>query len=99
MVEDGRSQYAATKAALVAMALSWAIELAPRGVTANVVAPAATQTAMLSDPQRQSVAPRVPPIGRYIQPKEVAGAVAFLLSAEADAITGKVLTICGGSSL
>jgi NAD(P)-dependent dehydrogenase (short-subunit alcohol dehydrogenase family) len=42
------------------MALSWAIELAPRGVTANVVAPAATQTAMLSDPQRQSVAPRVP---------------------------------------
>src|SRR5439155_10171975 len=39
-----RSQYAATKAALVGMARSWAIELAPRGVTVNVIAPAATDT-------------------------------------------------------
>jgi NAD(P)-dependent dehydrogenase (short-subunit alcohol dehydrogenase family) len=95
----GRSQYAATKAALVAMARSWAIELAPRGITVNVVAPAATDTPMLHDPARSAVAPRLPPIGRYIQPTEVAGAVAFLLSSDADAITGQVLTICGGSSL
>ncbi|CAN1497698.1 FabG Dehydrogenases with different specificities (related to short-chain alcohol dehydrogenases) [Rhabdaerophilaceae bacterium] len=95
----GRSQYGATKAALVAMARSWAIELAPRGVTVNVVAPAATDTPMLQDPARSVVAPRLPPIGRYIKPAEVAGAVAFLLSPDADAITGQVLTICGGSSL
>lgn len=95
----GRSQYAATKAALVAMARSWAIELAPSGITANVVAPAATETAMLSDPARGAVTPRLPPIGRYIQPDEVAGAVAFLLAPGAAAITGQVLTICGGSSL
>ena len=95
----GRSQYAATKAALVAMARSWAIELAALGITANVVAPAATDTPMLRDPARGEVHPRLPPIGRFIMPEEIAAATAFLLSAEAGAITGQVLTICGGSSL
>jgi 3-oxoacyl-[acyl-carrier protein] reductase len=95
----GRSQYAATKAALVAIARSWAIELAGRGITVNVVAPAATETPMLADPARAGVPPKLPPIGRYIQPEEVAAAVSFLLSAEAAAITGQTLTICGGSSL
>jgi NAD(P)-dependent dehydrogenase (short-subunit alcohol dehydrogenase family) len=95
----GRGQYAATKAALVAMARSWAAELAPRGITVNVVAPAATETPMLNDPARRTVAPKLPPIGRFIRPEEVAAAVAFLLSAEAGAITGQQLVICGGSSL
>lgn len=95
----GRSQYAAAKAALVAMTRSWASELAGRGITANVVSPAATNTPMLNDPARQSVMPKLPPIGRYIEPSEVAHAVAFLLSAGAEAITGQVLTLCGGSSL
>jgi len=95
----GRSQYAATKAALVAMARSWAAELAPRGITVNVVAPAATETPMLLDPKRKGVAPRLPPIGRFVQPSEVAGATAYLLSHEAGAITGQQLIICGGSSL
>jgi 3-oxoacyl-[acyl-carrier protein] reductase len=45
------------------------------------------------------VTPRLPPIGRYIQPEEVAETVAFLLAPGAAAITGQVLTICGGSSL
>ena len=94
-----RGQYAATKAALVALARSWAIELAPRGVTVNVVAPAATETPMLKDPTRANVAPKLPPIGRFIRPEEVAAAVAFLLSADAAAITGQQLVICGGSSL
>lgn len=95
----GRGQYAATKAALVALARSWASELAPRGITVNVVAPAATETPMLTDPTRATVAPKLPPIGRFIQPEEVAAAVAFLLSGEAAAITGQQLVICGGSSL
>lgn len=95
----GRGQYAATKAALVALARSWASELAPRGITVNVVAPAATETPMLKDPTRATVAPKLPPIGRFIQPEEVAAAVAFLLSADAAAITGQQLVICGGSSL
>jgi 3-oxoacyl-[acyl-carrier protein] reductase len=95
----GRSQYAATKAALVGLARSWAAEVAPRGITVNVVAPGATDTPMLHDPARGSVAPRLPPIGRFVQPEEVAALVAFLLTDEAGAITGQQIVVCGGASL
>jgi len=95
----GRSQYAASKAALVALARSWAAELLQRGVTVNVVAPAATATAMLADPARAAVAPVVPPIGRLIRPDEVAALTAFLLSEDAAAITGQEIFICGGATL
>ncbi len=94
-----RSQYAATKAALVGLARSWAIELAPRQITVNVIAPAATDTPFLHDPARQGVPPITPPIGRFIQPSEVAALAAFLLSAEAGAITGQEIVVCGGASL
>jgi len=95
----GRSQYAASKAALVALARSWAAEVVSRGVTVNVVSPAATQTAMLEDPARRSEAPRVPPLGRLIQPREIASLVAYLLSPDAGAITGQDIAICGGATL
>lgn len=95
----GRSQYAATKAALIALAKSWAAEAVADGVTVNVVSPAATQTAMLADPARQSARPKVPPMGRLIRPDEIAALTAFLLSADAAAITGQDIQICGGSSL
>ena len=95
----GRSQYAATKAALVALARSWAREVAGSGVTVNVVAPAATATAMLADPARAASAPRVPPLGRLIDPAEIAELVSFLLSPAAAAITGQDIAICGGTSL
>jgi NAD(P)-dependent dehydrogenase (short-subunit alcohol dehydrogenase family) len=96
---SGRGQYAAAKAALVGMARSWAAELAPREITVNVVAPAATETPMLADPSRSNVAPKLPPIGRYVKAEEVAAAVWFLLSPDAAAITGQQLVMCGGSSL
>jgi 3-oxoacyl-[acyl-carrier protein] reductase len=95
----GRSQYAAAKAAMVAMARSWAAELAPKGITVNVVAPAATETPMLGDPARRSAPPKLPPIGRFVRPEEVAALTAFLLSPEASAITGQQIVICGGSSI
>jgi 3-oxoacyl-[acyl-carrier protein] reductase len=95
----GRSQYAATKAALIALARSWAAEAIAAGVTVNVVSPAATETAMLDDPARKSEAPMLPPIGRLIRPEEIAALVAFLLSPAAGAITGQDIQICGGSSL
>lgn len=95
----GRGQYAATKAALVALCRSWAAEVAARGVTVNVVSPAATQTAMVADPARAASPPRLPPIGRLIQPDEIASLVAYLLSPPAAAITGQDIAICGGASL
>jgi len=95
----GRGQYAATKAALVALARSWAAEVAAQGVTVNVISPAATATGMLQDPARAGSAPRLPPIGRLIEPAEIAALVGFLLSESAAAITGQDIAICGGSSL
>ncbi len=95
----GRSQYAATKAAMVGMARSWAAELAPKGITVNVVAPAATQTPMLDDPARGGTPPKLPPIGRFVRAEEVAALTAFLLGPEASAITGQQIVICGGSSI
>ncbi len=95
----GRSQYAATKAALLGLARSWAAEVAASGVTVNVVSPAATQTAMTDDPARRDVTPVLPPIGRLIQPEEVASLVGYLLGPAAAAITGQEIQICGGASL
>lgn len=94
-----RSQYAATKAALVGMARSWAAELAPRGITVNVVAPGATDTPLLSHPARAGTPPKLPPIGRFVKPSEVAALTAFLLGADAGAITGQQIVMCGGASL
>ncbi|TDS67964.1 NAD(P)-dependent dehydrogenase (short-subunit alcohol dehydrogenase family) [Pantoea sp. PNA 14-12] len=94
-----RSQYAATKAALVGMVRSWGMELAPRQITVNVVAPGATETPMLTKPERASSAPILPPMGRLIQPEEVASLVSYLLSERAAPITGQELVICGGASL
>ena len=94
-----RSQYVSTKAAMVGMARSWAAELAPLGITVNVIAPGATATPMLQQPGRASSPPSLPPLGRYIEPSEVAALAAFVLSPSADAITGQELVLCGGASL
>lgn len=95
----GRAQYAASKAALVGLARSWAIELAARAITVNVVAPGATDTPMLRDPHRAAVTPKLPPIGRLVRPEEVAALTGFLLSDMGGSITGQQITMCGGASL
>ena len=95
----GKSQYAATKAALAAMARGWASELAPRRITVNVVAPGPTRTAMLDDPNRASVPPVVPPLGRLVEPSEVAALTRFLLEPTGAMVTGQTIVMCGGTSL
>lgn len=95
----GKALYAASKAAQSGLARSVAAELAPRGITVNIVAPAATDTPMLRDPARAATPPGLPPMGRMIAPEEVAGTVRFLLSPAAASITGQQIVICGGASL
>ena len=97
--QPGKAAYAASKAALVSLARSWAAEVIGHGVTVNVVSPAATDTPMLSDPARAGTAPKLPPMGRLIRPDEVAALVTFLLGESAAPITGQEIQVCGGSSL
>ena len=94
----GQVNYAASKAGLVGLARSLARELAPRGVTANVVAPGPVATDMtdaLPEARRAELVAAVP-LGRFATPEEVAAAVTFLASPEAAAITGAVLPVDGG---
>jgi 3-oxoacyl-[acyl-carrier protein] reductase len=95
----GKSQYAASKAALRGLARSWAMELAPRGITVNVVAPGPTATAMLVDPARAATPPRVPALGRFVEPSEVAALIAYLVGDDGGSVTGQELVVCGGASL
>ncbi len=95
----GKSQYAATKSALAGLSRSWAMELAPRSITCNVVAPGPTDTPMMVDPRRAGVPPVVPALGALVDPVDVAALVLFLGGPHGKSITGQVLTICGGASL
>ncbi len=94
----GQVNYASSKAGLVGMARSLARELAPRNITANVVAPGPItpdMTAALTDEQRAALVEAVP-LARPGTPEEVAAAVTFLASPEAAYITGAVLPVDGG---
>jgi NAD(P)-dependent dehydrogenase (short-subunit alcohol dehydrogenase family) len=95
----GKSQYAATKSALIGMARSWAMELVERAITVNVVAPGPTDTPMLNDPARQHTPPKPPPIGRFVDPDEVAGLITFLVGPHGRSITGQAIVQCAGASL
>ncbi|WP_270935937.1 SDR family oxidoreductase [Falsiroseomonas oryzae] len=98
-----RTAYAAAKAALVGATRSWAAELAPHGITANVVAPASVDTPLWQQlnppgsPRRQKILDSVP-MGRLASPEDVAQAVAFFLDARSGYVTGQTLFVCGGQS-
>ncbi|HEY3952637.1 MAG TPA: beta-ketoacyl-ACP reductase [Streptosporangiaceae bacterium] len=94
----GQANYAAAKAGLVGMARSLAQELAPRNITANVVAPGfvdTDMTAALPEDRKQAILDRVP-LHRYGTAGEVAAAVAFLAGDDAAYITGAIIPVDGG---
>jgi NAD(P)-dependent dehydrogenase (short-subunit alcohol dehydrogenase family) len=95
----GKSQYATTKSALTGMARSWAAELVDRSITVNVVAPGPTDTPMLADPARRSTPVKLPPMGRLIDPDEVAVLIGFLVGPHGRSITGQAIVQCAGASL
>jgi NAD(P)-dependent dehydrogenase (short-subunit alcohol dehydrogenase family) len=86
--------YAASKAGLMTLVKSIAVEYAREGITANIVAPALIDTELLG--ATRDLASRVP-VGRLGTPEEVAALVAFLVSGESGYITGEVVDINGGS--
>ncbi len=90
----GQTNYAATKAGIIAAAKSLAIELAKRKITVNCVAPGVIETEMTKD-LPDMVKDQIP-MQRYGSPEEVAGVVAFLCSDEASYITRQVISVNGG---
>ncbi len=95
----GRSAYAASKGAVEAMTRVLAVELAPRSIRVNVVAPGLTATPMLGDHAADPHRLAQIPMGRIGQPEDVAAAVLFLLSDDARWVTGQVLDATGGYGL
>lgn len=98
MGNAGQANYAAAKAGLIGFSKSLAREVASRGITVNVVAPGFIETDMtkaLSDDQRGAILSQVP-ANRLGEPKEIANAVAFLVSDEAAYITGETIHVNGG---
>jgi 3-oxoacyl-[acyl-carrier protein] reductase len=91
----GQTNYAATKAGLIAATKSLALEVAKRGITANSVAPGFIATDMVAGLPREEVKASVP-MQRLGTPEEVAALVGFLFSAGAGYITGQVLSVNGG---
>jgi 3-oxoacyl-[acyl-carrier protein] reductase len=87
--------YNIAKTGILILSKSLAREVAPFGITVNVVAPGMVDTGVLSKPAMKKLAERIP-MKRAASPQEVARAVAFLISDDASYITGSCITISGG---
>ena len=100
----GRTAYSATKAGLLGMARTWALELAGDGITVNVVAPGPIRTDMFFEvvaagSEKERALAAAVPVKRLGEAGDVARAVAFFTSLEAGFVTGQVLYVCGGTSV
>ena len=100
--EAGHADYAASKGAMISFVKSIAIELAPRDIIANCVAPGWIDTEMCEEPfagEGRGRIERSIPLGRIASPRDIAGPIVFLCSELARHITGEVLNVNGGSVL
>ena len=99
-----RTSYSATKAGMIGMARTWALELAADGITVNVVAPGPVHTDMFYDvipagSERERRLAASIPVQRIGEPDDVARAVSFFVDPANSFVTGQVLYVCGGASL
>jgi NAD(P)-dependent dehydrogenase (short-subunit alcohol dehydrogenase family) len=99
-----RTAYSATKSGMFGMARTWALETAAHGITVNLVAPGPVETDMFHEvipqgsPKADQLARSIP-VGRIGRPDDVARAVMFFSSRDADFVTGQALYVCGGASI
>jgi NAD(P)-dependent dehydrogenase (short-subunit alcohol dehydrogenase family) len=95
----GAAHYCASKAGLVLLAQTLALELAEHGINVNVVSPGFIEVGLrpgVSVPYRERIQQDIP-LGHFGEPADIAAAVAFLCSDEAKFVTGSVMTVDGGS--
>lgn len=95
------AHYVASKTAVVGLTRAMAIDLSPRDIRVNAVAPGVVDTEMLHymTPERQKMMLSLQLLGRIGQPEDIARAVSFLASPDNRYITGQVLIVDGGRSL
>ncbi|MEQ5837881.1 SDR family oxidoreductase [Paraburkholderia acidicola] len=97
------SAYAAAKAAVDALTRHWAVELGPRGILVNAVAPGPVDTDMnaswLRTDEGKAVMTAASPLGRVGRPEDIAGVIAFLAGAGSQWTTGQVIDASGGYRL
>jgi NAD(P)-dependent dehydrogenase (short-subunit alcohol dehydrogenase family) len=100
-----RTSYSATKAGMIGMARTWALELAPSGITVNVIAPGPIAgTKMFHDvvpegSERERRLAASIPVRRIGRPEDVARAVMFFCDPQAGFVTGQTMFVCGGASV